>query len=170
MNPMHEIRIEKVTVNIGAGSDREQLERAVELLQKITGKKPVRTKARKRIPTFGIRKGLEIGAKVTLRGQAAREFLDLCLRGKRHKLSPRAFDKTGNFSIGIKEYIELPGVKYDPKLGLMGMDVAVTLSRPGKRVAKRRRARSKIGKKHRITKEEAMEFAEKVLNVKLEDE
>ena len=170
MNPMRDIGVEKVTINIGAGNDQEHLEKAIKLIEKLTGRKPVKTKARKRIPTFGIRKGLEIGAKVTLRGKQAYEFLDLCLKGKNYKLSPKVFDKTGNFSIGIKEYIELPGVKYDPELGLMGMDVAVTLYRPGWRVAKRRRMRSKIGHTHKITKKEAMEFAEKVLKAKVEDE
>jgi large subunit ribosomal protein L5 len=160
--------IDKVTVNIGVGSPGERLEAAKELLSRLTGQKPIETLAKKRNPVFKLRKGLPIGAKVTLRGKAAKEFLEKALLAKRKILKEKNFDKTGNFSFGITEYIDFPGAKYDPQIGMFGFDVCVTLKRKGKRVAVRKIARSKIGKSHLIKKEEAIEFAKSNLGVKVE--
>lgn len=153
---MRKIRIEKVTLNIGTTTDKEKIERALKLLEKITGRKPIPTKTRKR-NTFGIARGRVIGAKVTLRGKAAEEMLNNVLKAVRNTLRVEQING-GNFSIGIKEYIDLPGVKYDPSIGVMGFDCCVTLERPGYRVKRRRRRKAKIGKKHLITKEETIEW------------
>ncbi len=165
MNPMREIRIEKVTVNIGVGESGERLEKAYKLLERLTGRKPVKTKAKVKVPKWGIRPGLPIGVKVTLRGDAALRFLKRVLEAKDNKIPARSFDERGNFSIGVHEYIEL-GEKYDPEIGIFGMDVTVTLERPGYRV-KRRKNRGRVGKRHLITKEEAINWAKEFLGVEV---
>ena len=166
---MREILIEKVTVNIGVGSPGDRLENAKGLLNKLSGgKKPIETTAKRRDPVFKLRKGLPIGAKVTLRGKDAKEFLDKALTAKRKLLKERNFDKGGNFAFGIHEYIDFPGAKYDPSIGMFGFDICVTLKRRGKRVSTRRYRPAKIGTKHLITKEEAIEYAKHHLHAKVE--
>lgn len=167
MNPMRDIHIEKVTANMGVGEGGEKLQNCSALLSRISGKKAVWTVARVRNPVFKIKKGDPIGTKVTLRKKEAEEFLKKALDAVDKKISSRAFDGYGNFSFGVEEYIDFPGVKYDPKVGIVGFDVCVTLMRGGWRVAKRRRGRGMIGSRHRITREEGMEFAKKVLGVEI---
>jgi len=163
---MRKIRIEKVTVNIGCGRGGEKLDKAVKLLEKLTAKKVVITRTHKRT-TFGVAKGRDIGCKLTLRGKHATEFLKRALEAVDNKISAKQFDKQGNFSLGVKEYIDLPGAKYDPDIGMYGMDVCVSLERPGFRVKRKRLAR-KIGKSHLITKEDAQEWVSKNFGVKIE--
>ncbi|MCD6398684.1 MAG: 50S ribosomal protein L5 [Candidatus Aenigmarchaeota archaeon] len=165
MNPMREIRIEKVVVNIGVGNDQNKLERAKKLLESLSGKKCLVTKTTSRT-TFGMPKGKPIGVKITLRKKDAIEILKRFLETKDNRLSPRCFDNDGNFSFGIHEHIDIPGVKYDPKIGIMGMDVCVSLERPGYRI-KRKKLSKKIGKKHRIIKDEAIEFMKKNFGVEV---
>lgn len=166
-NPMRKIFIEKVTLNIGVGQAGIALENAKSLLEKITGKKPVETIAKVRNPVFKIKKGDPIGAKVTLRKKDAVEILKKSLKAKKNKLNRKMFDKFGNLSFGVSEYIDYPGIKYDPKLGMIGFDVCVTLSRPGKRVQLRKRKRSKIGNSHKISPEEAIEFMQKEFGIEI---
>jgi large subunit ribosomal protein L5 len=168
-NPMRQIAIEKVTLNIGVGKSGAELENAKTLLERLSSRKAVETLAKTRNPVFHIKKGDPIGAKTTLRGSAAAEFVKKALHPKDNKLSPRNFDKFGNFSFGVAEYIEFPGAKYDPKIGIIGFDVCVTLKRKGGwRASKRRHARAEIGASHRITKEEGIAFAHNVLGVEIE--
>lgn len=108
--------------------------------------------------------------KTTLRGQEAMEFLKKVLQALENRLKDSQFDSSGNFSFGIHEYINIPGIKYDPDVGILGMDVAVTLERPGFRVRKRRLRPGKIGKSHLIKKEEAIEWARKNLGVEVTKE
>ncbi len=166
-NIMRRIRIEKVTLNIGVKAPSDS-ERAYALLEKITGKKPVYTQATRKARTFKVRRGLPIGAKVTLRGNDAKEMLLRLIKAKGNKLSPHNFDENGNFGFGIAEYLDIPGIKYDPQLGVMGLDVFVNLERPGFRVKRRKYHKSKVGKNHRITKEEAIEFVKKELGIMIE--
>ena len=166
-NPMRKPRIAKVTLNIGVGQSGERLEKAVKILEQLTGQKPVRTLAKKTIREWGIRKREPIGCKVTLRGEKAIEFLKRALESKDYTLPASAFDNSGNFSFGIKEHIDLPGVRYDPDLGTFGMDICVTLERPGYRIAHRKIKKSKIPRKHRISKEEAIEFMRHFFNLKV---
>ena len=167
-NPMRAILIEKVTVNIGIGEPGERLEHAKSLIERLSGSKAIETKAHDRNPTFKLRKGMPIGAKTTLRGKKATTFLDKALAAKKKTLKESNFDNRGNFSFGIKEYIDFPGAKYDPAIGMMGFDVCVTLGRRGSRVSKRKVAFAPIGKKHVVTKEEGMEYAKGKLNVSME--
>ncbi|MEM4662586.1 MAG: 50S ribosomal protein L5 [Candidatus Diapherotrites archaeon] len=164
---MREIMIDKVVINMGVGESGEKLQKAHKVLEEITGSKVVRTKAKVRQPKWGIRPGLEIGVKVTLRKQKAMDFLKKALAAKGFKIKEDQFDKDGNFAFGIKEHIELPGVKYNPQLGIFGFDVIVALKRRGYRVKERKYKPSKIGHKHKITKNEAIEFATRVLGIKV---
>lgn len=168
MNNMKNIRIEKITLNIGAGKEQTKLEKGVLLLKNITGVNPVKTVTHKRIPTWGLRPGLPIGCKITLRNAAAKELLIRLLKAKEDKLSASQFDG-GNIAFGITEYIDVPGVKYDPKIGIMGFEVCITLERPGYRIKRRRLLRRRLNKKHVITKQEAIEFMKKEFGVEVED-
>ncbi len=168
-NPMREIRLEKVTLNVGAGEAGPKLDKSKKLLEDLSGSRVVITHTRKR-STFGPAKGRPIGAMVTIRGARAREILERLLQAVDSKLKPGHFDTNGNFSFGIKEYIHIPGFKYDPDIGIIGLDVAVTLTRPGFRVSRRRLRPGKVGKKHRITPEEAMEWAKREFKVNVTEE
>ena len=169
MNSMKNIRIEKVTLNCGVGEAGDKLDKAMRLLEQITGKKPVKTTTMRRIPTWGIRPNLAIGCKVTLRGKEATELLKRLLQAVDNKLSPKKFDKNGNVSFGIEEYILIPGVEYNVEIGIIGLDVCVSLERPGYRVKRRILNKSKIGSKHKITKEEAVEFMLKNFDIMEEE-
>ena len=169
-NPMRRIRIEKVVINSCIGANTPRLERAAKIIEMLTGQKPEFRKAKKTIKGFGIYRGQPIAVRVTLRKQKAVEFLEKALKAVNNTLKASSFDENGNFSFGIKEHLDIPGTKYDPELGIIGMDVCVHLSRPGLRVALRKRARSKIGPGHKITREEAMEFVKNTFGVRIIEE
>jgi large subunit ribosomal protein L5 len=157
-NPMRKIRISKVTVNIGVGKSGEPLEKAKKVLQQITGQAPSSRKSKKAIKDFGIRKGEPIGCIVTLRGEAAAEFLRTSLGAVNNRIKESSFDRFGNFAFGIREHIEIPKTRYVPELGIFGMDVTVTLERPGYRVKRRSYHQSKVGSTHLIEKSEAIDY------------
>ncbi len=162
---MKAITVEKITVNIGAGKDQKQLEKAKSLIKHITNIDPVPTKTNKRIAGWGLRPGLPIGAKVTLRGKDAVVLLKRFLEAKDMQLREKSFDDQGNISFGIHEYIDIPQTKYDPKIGSMGLECAVTLQRPGYRVMKRRIGKVKIPRRHRINKQEAITFMKNTFKI-----
>jgi large subunit ribosomal protein L5 len=166
LNPMKRPRTEKVTINIGVGEGGKKLENAQKILQQITGQKAVQTIAKKSIPGFGIKKRERIGCKLTLRGAAAENFLKTALKIK-GKLSEGSFDEHGNFAFGIEEHTDFPGIEYNPDIGIFGMDIAVSLKRPGYRIARRRIAKSKIPKVHRLTKEEAIAYIKEEFGVEV---
>jgi large subunit ribosomal protein L5 len=166
-NPMLKPRIEKVVVNISVGKSGEPLEKASKVLKDLTGQTPCKRKAKKTIRDFGIRRGEPMACIVTLRKQKAIEFLKKVLHVVDYKIPKSCFDRFGNFTFGIKEHIEIPGVKYDPEIGIFGMDVCVSLSRPGWRVKNRRRGTAKIGSSHLLTPEEAMVFVKDTLGVEI---
>lgn len=158
-NEMKEIRIAKVTVNIGAGQVGDDVEQAVNLLEEMTGNQAVRTESGDAAQGFGLRSGLNIGAKVTLRGEDAEEFLGYVFEAIDEEIPASNFDDQGNFSVGVGEYINMPNMKYDPDIGMVGFDVAVTLERPGYRV-KDRDDEAMLGDDHRISPAEAQTFVE----------
>lgn len=158
-NPMQQIRIEKVTVNIAVGKSGEPLEKAKKVLQQMTNQTPCPRNARRTIKDWGITKGEPISCIVTLRGKNSESFLRRALEAIGNKLSESCFDERGNFAFGIKEHIEIPGTKYVPEIGIFGMDVNVTLERPGYRIKRRAIRTSRLGKGHFITRQEAIEFA-----------
>jgi len=159
--------IDKVVVNIGVGKPGEPLEKATRVLQELTGQTPCKRNAKSTIRDFGIREGEPIACMVTLRGEHATEFLKKVLPVVDNKISGNSFDKQGNFSFGLKEHIEIAGVKYDPEIGIFGMDICVSMRRPGYRVKTRRRKESKIGAKQILTPEEAKIFAKDTLGVEI---
>lgn len=161
---MRGIRVEKIVMNVGCGI-KLNIEHAKLVLESISGSKAVITKTKKR-STFNVPKNKPIGCKVTVRKGVA-VFLKRLLEAKEGKLRAENFDDSGNFAFGIKEYIDIPGMEYEPKIGMIGLDVCVSLDRPGYSV-KRKRLSKRIGKNHRITREEAMDFAKKSFNVEIE--
>jgi len=166
-NPMLKPRIEKVVVNCSVGKSGEPLDRAMKILQELTGQKPYVRRAKKTIRDFGIRRKEPIACVVTLRGEKAKEFLIRALQAVDNRISKSSFDEHGNFSFGIKEHIDIPGIKYSPELGIIGMDVSVVLERPGYRVKRRRRAKSKIGTEHLLSPDEAISFIREEFNVEI---
>ncbi|MFH0715179.1 MAG: 50S ribosomal protein L5 [Candidatus Diapherotrites archaeon] len=165
---MKQVRLEKVTINMGVGQAGEELKKAEEILKRVTDRKPVQTVSKSKIPTWGLREGLPIGVKVTLRGKPAAQFLEKAFHAKEKKLKGSSFDKWGNFGFGVKEYIDLPGAKYDPKLGIRGFDVLVSLEKAGYRVKRRKLKTSKVGKAQGISKEEAIAFVQQNFGVEVE--
>ncbi len=165
--PMLKPRIEKVTVNMSVGQSGKPLEQAATILQQLTNQKPSRRQAKKTIREFGIRKGESVACLVTLRKEKAEEFLRKALQAVENKLSKYCFDRQGNFAFGIKEHIDIPGTKYMPQLGIHGMDVSVSLGRAGYRVKRRHRVKSKIGKNHLLTTEEAVLFIKDEFDVEI---
>jgi len=169
-NPMQRPRIEKVTLNIGVGQSGEKLGKAEALLQKLTSRKPVRTFSRHKVPTWSIKKGDPIGCKVTLRGQAAEDFLRRGFSARDNQLKNSSFDKSGNFSFGVREYIDIPGIKYDPDIGIMGMDITVTMYKPGYSVKNRRIRPGRVPAKGIVKKEETIALIKERFNIEITEE
>jgi large subunit ribosomal protein L5 len=166
-NPMRRIVIDKVVVNIGVGQAGEQLIKGEKVLEMVTGRKPARTRSKTQNKELGIRVGMPIGAKVTLRGEGAGEFLKTALDIRSNKINWYSFDQEGNFSFGVQDYTNFPNQKYNPEIGIFGMDVSVTLRRPGARVARCRHATGRIPRHHRINPEEAQAWLIKHYNAEV---
>jgi large subunit ribosomal protein L5 len=166
-NVMRNIRIGKVVINVGVGKSGDPIERAAKVVEEITGQKPSNRLARDTIRDFGIHKGEPIAVMVTLRKKRAVEVLKKLLAAKNNQVKASSFDNFGNVSFGIREHIDIPGIRYKPEIGIWGMDVAIALERPGYRVSRRSKVPARIGKKHRITKEEAIAFFKDKLQVEV---
>ncbi len=156
--PMRRISVGKVVVNIGVGKSGEAVERARRVLEQITGQKPNSRKSKKSVREFGIHKGEPIGLVVTVRGGSTGDLITRLLAAREKKLSESSFDDRGSVSFGLKEHIEIPGIRYDPEIGIWGMNVSVLLERPGARVSRRLHKPGRIGKGHVVTKAEAIEY------------
>jgi large subunit ribosomal protein L5 len=166
-NPMLIPRVMAVTLNIAVGRSGEVLERAGKVLEELTGQKPVEKRAKRTIREFGIRKKEPIAVSVTVRGKKAVELLDRVAEAVGRRIKASSFDEFGNFAFGIKEHIDIPGVKYRADIGIFGMDVIVTMGRAGYRIARRRIERRRIPLRHRLSKAESILFAEKYLNLQV---
>lgn len=166
-NIMRKIKVGQVTLNIGMGPHPDNVAKAAKLLELISGRKAIQTKAKKKIPAWDLRPGVVIGAKVNVRGAEAVKLLKKLFEAIDFKIKKGSFTECG-FSFGIEEYINIGSVKYDPSLGMLGLDVCVTLERPGYRIKRRKIQQKIVPRKHRITAEEAIDFAQKELGVKVE--
>ncbi|MEK6833043.1 MAG: 50S ribosomal protein L5 [Nanoarchaeota archaeon] len=155
-NIMRKIKIDKIVLNVGGTADG--LDKGFRLLKFLTGKKPAKIKSKKRIPTWGVRPGLEVGAVVTLRKDFS-DFLKKMLVSIDNTLRKKQISEN-NFSFGIKEYIEIPGVEYQRDIGIMGFDVTIVFKRSGRRVMLRKMKRGRVSKKQIITKDEIIKFME----------
>jgi len=157
-NPMRAIKVGKVVVNIGVGKSGEAIERGKRVLEQVTGQKPSQRRAKKSVRDFGIHKGEPIGVVVTVRGLGTKELIEKLLTARDKKLNESCFDERGSVSFGVKEHIEIPGIKYDPAIGILGMNVSVLLERAGYRVARRGRRLAKIGKQHFVSRDDAKRY------------
>jgi large subunit ribosomal protein L5 len=167
MNANLEPRLDKVVVHIGVGESGQRLVNAESIMKAITKQQPVRSIAKKTLPNFGIKKNEPIGAKLTLRGKAAEDFLTLALKAAGNSLKKSQFDLQGNFSFGIEEHTDFPGMRYDPEIGIFGMDVSVALKRAGYRIALRRVAQKKLPLRQRLCKEDTMQYVAKKFGIEI---
>ena len=161
-NKMREIKIEKVVLGIGGTAD--YLEKGHKLLKILTGRNPAKRTSKKRIPTLGVRPGLEVGTVVTIR-KGKEEILKKMLIAVENTLRKSQIS-TNNFSFGISEYIEIPGTEYNREIGIMGLDVTVVFKRTGRRVRLRKIKRGKIPQRQDIKPEEIIQFIEEKFQTK----
>jgi large subunit ribosomal protein L5 len=162
-NKMRAIKLEKVSLNVGGTGDK--LERGFKLLQILSGRKPVKVTAYKRIPTWGVRPGLEVGTKVTLRGDAAEKILAKLLPAIGNSLKEKQI-KSNFLSFGIHEYIEIPGVEYIREVGIMGFEVTAVFTRSGKRV-ERKKIKAGKARKMEVSEKEIEKFMEEKFKTKI---
>ena len=151
-------KIEKITVNIGVGEAGEKLEKAQSVLKDITGHKPIQTLSKITSKDWSLRKRMPIGCKVTLRKKDAEKFLIEALQTRENKIAEYAFDNEGNISFGIPDHTLFKSQKYNPNIGIFGMDVSITMENPGYRIKRRRLYRRKIPNKHKVKREDTIKF------------
>lgn len=164
---MRKIRLEKLVLNMGVGKSGEVIEVAKKALDQISGKKSCARDAKETQRDWGIRKGEPIGVAVTVRGGDAHALLKRLLEAKGNTVNAKSFDEFGNYSFGIREHIDIPGVKYDPQIGILGLGVSVALGRPGYGVRTRSKHKASVGKSHVITSQEARDYMANEFGVKV---
>lgn len=165
--PMLRPKIGSVKLNISIGMAGRPLERAKSIVVDLTQQEPKQTLAKSTWRNWGIRKDQPVGLTVTIRGARAYELLMRLLHAKDYKIKARSVDRTGNFAFGIDEHIDIPGMDYDPNLGIIGMDVIVQMERNGYRVKKRSYKRNKIGSHHTLSTIETQVFLQDQYGIEL---
>lgn len=165
MTGMKDLYIHKIVVNIGVGEAGERLAKAQKVIEMVSGQKPVQTISRTINRDLGVRIGMPLGCKVTLRGERADNFLRKVLTIRENRINEYSFDKEGNMSFGISDYTDFEGMKYDPEIGVFGMDISVVLRRPGSRINTRRYLTRKIPARHRVDRDEAIDFMSKTYDI-----
>jgi large subunit ribosomal protein L5 len=166
-NPMKRPYLEKIVLNIGVGAGGEELEKAVTVLETIADQKAVKTVSKTNVKEFNLRKGRPIGAKVTVRGQNADKLLKKLLIVNNNKILRKSFDDYGNFGFGITEHISIPGIEYDNRIGIWGLDCVGRIIKPGMRVKSRRKSRTKVSSHHYVSREEAQYFLKQNFSVQI---
>ncbi len=164
-SPMKKISLEKVVLNMGLGKSGDAITTAGVALQQISGKKPSTRNAKSAYRDWGVRKGEPIGVAVTVRGDDAVMLLKRLLEAKGNTVNGKSFDNFGNFSFGINEHIDIPGVKYDPQLGILGLGISIALARPGYGIRTRSKHKARVGKNHLIKSQEAKDYLAKEFGV-----
>jgi len=166
--PMRRLSIPKIVVNMGVGESGEKLAKAEALMQQLTEQTPTRTYSKSTIKPWGTRKGAPTGCKVTLHGKKKEAFMGKAFEAVEGRIKVSSFDDTGNFSFGIREHIDIEGQRYDPNVGIFGMDVCVSVERPGYRVKRRKNHQTKVSRHHLVKKEETMEFVKSKYKINIE--
>ncbi len=155
---MKKITVAKVVLNMGVGKSGDPIERARRALQQISGQQPNTRAARATQRDWGVHKGEPIGVAVTIRKQPAIELMKRLFAAKGNQIKGSSFDNFGNVSFGIKEHIDIPGVKYDPDIGIVGLNISISLTRPGFNIRVRSKHKASVGRGHIITAETAKAF------------
>jgi len=171
-NPMRTIDIDRIVLNIGVGEAGEKLRKATRVIELLTdSRKPLTTLSKKTIKDFNIRKNLPVGLKLTLRGEQSKQFLKEALWVKDNKVPIYSFDSTGNLHFGISDYTEFKGMKYDPDIGIFGLNVSVIFKRKGGYRNKYRKTNPiKIPAKHKLTKGECIQYMVKNFDLNVVEE
>ena len=164
-SPMKKITLDKVVLNMGVGKSGDIIEVARRAIEQISGKKPSTRNAKSQQRDWGVRKGEPIGVAVTVRGEDAIVLLKRLLEAKGNSLRGKSFDNFGNFSFGINEHIDIPDVKYEPSIGILGLGISIALTRPGYGIRKRSKHKASVGKSHVITNQEAKDYLVKEFGV-----
>lgn len=159
--------VEKVVVNIGVGEAGDRLNKAQKVIEMVTEQKPKITTAKVTNRDLGVREGMPIGCMVTLRGEKAEKFLKKALSIRENRVQMYSFDPEGNLSFGVSDYTDFEGMKYDPDIGIFGMDVCVCIQRPGRRITRRRVMRKKLPRSHRMNRQDAANFMREKFNVEV---
>ena len=167
-NVMKKIKLEKVVLNMGVGKSGDAIDTARKALDQISGKKSNPRNAKKPQRDWGVRKNEPIGVAVTIRNQDAKDLLKKLFEAKGNTVKGKSIDKDGNLSFGILEHIDIPGIKYDPKIGILGLNVTIRLVRPGFSIATRSKHKASVGKHHRITADEAKAYLTKEFGASVE--
>ena len=164
-SPMRKISLEKVVLNMGIGKSGDIIDVAKRALEQISGKKPSTRNAKETRRDWGVRKGEPIGVAVTVRGEDAKVLLKRLLEAKGNTVNGKSFDNFGNFSFGINEHIDIPDVKYEPSIGILGLGISIALTRPGYGIRKRSKHKASVGKSHVISNQEAKDYLVKEFGV-----
>jgi large subunit ribosomal protein L5 len=164
-SPMKKISLEKVVLNMGLGKSGDVINTAKKALDEISGKKSSARNAKAQQRDWGVRKGEPIGVAVTVRGDDAVALVKRLLDSKGNTINGKSFDNFGNFSFGIREHIDIPGVKYDPQIGILGLGISITLTRPGYGIRTRSKHKARVGKNHIIKNQEAKDYFVKEFGV-----
>jgi len=158
VSPMKKISVAKVVLNMGVGKSGEPVEKAKRALKHISGQQPSPRYAKATQRDWGVHKGEPIGVAVTIRNEEAIQLIKRLFAAKGNQMKGSSFDNFGNLSFGIKEHIDIPGVKYDPQDGILGLDVSISLTRPGFSIRLRSKHKASVGRTHIITSAEAKAF------------
>ena len=164
-SPMRKISLEKVVLNMGVGKSGDIIDIAKRALEQISGKKPSTRNAKETQRDWGVRKGEPIGVAVTVRGEDAKVLLQRLLVAKGNTVNGKSFDNFGNYSFGINEHIDIPDVKYEPSIGILGLGISIALTRPGYGIRKRSKHKASVGKSHIISNQEAKDYLVKEFGV-----